>query len=401
VIILHGILASIFWSSLGLILYHYIGYPLLVYWAARIWPRRVPQSIESGQYQPLVTVVIAAHNEERWIERKIHNTLALAYPPDRLQILVASDGSTDNTVEMVLPFSSRGVEVVHYPERAGKLATLNRVVLRARGDVLLFTDAKAMLEPDALRWVIPHFENPQVGGVAGNRGCLKTDSPATEGEGLYWRYEAWIRHSESRLYSCLGAYGQIYAVRRSVFPFVQGFSDDTIIPLKIPICSDSVIVFEPRILARIPAAATLRQEWERKVRSHLALFYDLRHVKQGLNPATSRIWWPFWSHHIFRLFIAWAMLAALLVLPWLFDSGMMYRCLFYAQILIYAAAILGLLLARRGIRWNPAYTCFYFVFANLAVGFAWVRWLQGKKEHSWPQVERILPAIPSVEDMKN
>jgi len=395
------ILTYVFWLSLGLILYVYLGYPLLIDWMARLWPRRVCRQRSEATDLPLVTVIIPAYNEERWIERKIENTLSLDYPLDRMQILVASDGSTDDTVGIAQRFSSRGVEVVHYPERAGKLATLNRVVPITRGDILLFTDAKAVLEREALRWVIPHFEDPQVGGVAGNRACLPTNSPATEGEGLYWRYEAWIRLSESRLYSCLGAYGQIYAVRRSMFPFVSGLSDDTVIPLKIAISMGAVIVFEPRILARIPAAATLRQEWERKVRSHLALFYDLRHMKEGLNPGTSKIWWPFWSHHIFRLLVAWAMLGALIVSPWLFNAGIIYRWLFCAQILLYAAAATGLLLARRGIRWKPVYTCFYFVFANLAVGFAWVRWLQGTKQHSWPQVDRILPAVPSVDDLKN
>jgi len=392
----------VFWVSVSLIVYVFIGYPLLIDWMARIWPRPVGRgSNEQTAELPFVSVVIPAHNEERWIERKIENTLSLDYPHDRMQILVASDGSTDDTVGIVGQFSSQSVELVHYPERLGKLATLNRVVPSAHGDILLFTDAKALLEQDALRWVVPHFEDPQVGGVAGNRACLATDSPATDGEGLYWRYEAWIRLSESRFYSCLGAYGQIYAIRRSLFPFVPGLSDDTVIPLKIPISTGAVIAFEPHILARIPAAATLQQEWQRKVRSHLAVFYDITHLKEGLNPLTSRIWWPFWSHHIFRLFVPWSMLGALAVSPWLLNSGMIYRWLFYAQILLYAAATMGLLLTRLGIRWKPAYTCFYFVFANLAVGFAWVRWLQGKKQHSWPQVDRILPAVPSVEDLKN
>ncbi len=396
-----AILVVVFWLSVALILYVYVGYPVLVAWMARIRARPVNRQSSQAAELPVVTVIIAAYNEERWIERKIENTLALDYPNDRMRVLVASDGSTDNTVEIAARFSSKGVEVIHYPERAGKLATLNRVVPSTRGDILLFTDVKALLERDALRWVIPHFEDPQVGGVAGNRACLATDSLATEGEGLYWRYEGWIRLSESRFYSCLGAYGQIYAVRRSVFPFVRGLSDDTVIPLKITISKGAVIVFEPRILARIPAAATLRQEWQRKVRSHLAVFYDIAHLKEGLNPLTSRIWWPFWSHHIFRLFVPWAMLGALAVSPWLLNAGMIYRWLFYAQILLYGAAAMGLLLARLGTRWKPVYTCFYFVFANLAVGFAWVRWLQGKKQHSWPQVDRILPAVPSVEDLKN
>src|SRR6266481_6804292 len=154
-----------FWVSIALIVYAYLAYPLLVDWVARIRPRTVKRQLSNQAAElPVVTVIIPAHNEERWIERKIENTLALDYPHDRMRVLVASDGSTDNTVEIAARFSSKGVEVIHYPERAGKLATLNRVVPSTRGDILLFTDVKALLERDALRWVIPHFEDPQVGG---------------------------------------------------------------------------------------------------------------------------------------------------------------------------------------------------------------------------------------------
>jgi poly-beta-1,6-N-acetyl-D-glucosamine synthase len=390
-----------FWVSVALILYVYIGYPLLIDCVSRIWPRRIRHQSSQTAELPLVTVVIPAHNEERWIARKIENSLALDYPHDRMQILVASDGSTDKTAEISRAFSSRRVEVIYYPERVGKLATLNLVVPSATGDILVFTDTKALLDPDALRRLIPHFEDPQVGGVIGNRVCQATDSPATEGEGLYWRYEAWIRSSESRFYSCLGACGQIYSVRRALFPFVPGFSDDTVIPLKVSISAGAVIVFEPRALARIPAAATFKQEWGRKVRSHLAFFYDLVHLKEGLSPLTSRIWWQFWSHHIFRCFVPWAMFAAFVVSPWLLNAGEIYRWLFYAQGLFYMAAAVGLLLAWCGIRWRLLYMCFYFTFANLAVGFAWVRRLQGKKQHFWQQADRMLPAVPSLEDLKN
>jgi biofilm PGA synthesis N-glycosyltransferase PgaC len=345
---------------------------------------------------PMVTVIIPAHNEELWIERKIENTLALDYPRDRIEILVASDGSTDSTVGLSHRFLSQGVEVLSYPERSGKLTALNRVVPRAKGEILIFTDTKAMLDNDVLQRLIPHYEDPHVAGVVGNRVCVATDSPATEGEGLYWRFEAWIRRSESRFYSCLGACGQIYSVRKSVYPFVSGFSDDTVIPLKASITPDSVIAFEPRALARIPAAATLRQEWERKVRSHLAFFYDIAHLKGAVNPVTSRIAWQFWSHHILRYIVPWAMLVSFLTSAWMFGTGRLYGGVFYTQALFYAAAFVGFLLSRRGLRWQPFYACFYFTLANAAVGYAWIQRIRGKRQYAWRQVDRILPAGASL-----
>ncbi|SRR6266481_4756826 len=381
-----------FWVSIALIVYAYLAYPLLVDWVARIRPRTVKRQLSNQAAElPVVTVIIPAHNEERWIERKIENTLALDYPHERMQVLVASDGSTDRTVEIAKQFASRGVEVVHYPERAGKVATLNRTVPCAAGDIVFFTDANALLDADALRLLIPHFNDPQVGCAGGNRICLATNNSSTEGESLYWRYEAWIRYSESRLHSGLGAYGQIFAVRRYLFPYVPAISDDFPIPMKILVSTGARTVFEPRAKASIPAALTLRQEWERKVRSHVAFLYDLSHLKKGLNPLTSRIWWEFWSHHMFRMFVPSAMLVALAVSPWLWRAGMVYQLALCGQLLFYVSALAGYLLIRRGIRWRPLYLCLYFMFANLAVAQAWIRWFRGGNFHTWQRTERVVP----------
>jgi len=391
-------LIVLFWGSIAFVAYVYVGYPLLIDWMARIWPRHVHNDAHTQATElPLVSVIIPAHNEEKWIEHKIENTLALDCPRNRMQLLVASDGSTDKTVEIAEKFASRGVEVIHFPERAGKVATLNRAVPETRGDIVVFTDAHALLDPDALRWLIPYFNDPQVGCASGNRICAITSSTSTKGESLYWRYEAWIRHSESKFHSGLGAYGQIFAVRRHLFPYVQSISDDFPIPMKILVSTGATTVFEPRAKARIPAALTLRQEWERKIRSHVAFLFDLSHSKKGLNPRTSRIWWEFWSHHVFRMFIPFAMLAALAVSPWLWGAGVGYQAVVSAQILFYLSAIVGFLLALRGVRWRPLYVCYYFVFANLAVVQAWVRWQRGGNYQTWQRTDRIVPSAAGPE----
>lgn len=384
--------------ALAIPLYAYIGYPLLVDLISRIWPRRFHPSVPSSDHAQLsVTVLIPVHNEQQWVARKVENALALDYPAALLQVLVASDGSTDETVAVARRFAPSRVEVVDYPERTGKLATLNRAVPLARGDVLVFTDAKALLAPDALQHVVSHFADPRVGGVVGNRVCVATGSPATAGEGLYWRYESWIRSSESRLGSCVGACGQIYSVRRSLFTFVAGFSDDTVIPLSVASSGAGVIAFEPRAIAQIPAAATFQQEWQRKVRSHLALFYDIVHLKKAVIPGASGIWWQFWSHHLSRFLVPWALVVAFLLSAFLGKAGSPYGWIFYAQCAFYFAAIVGYLLARRGVRLKIFYVPFYFVMANAAVGFAWIAWFQGKKQYSWKQVDRILPVPESAE----
>lgn len=387
------VLAVVFWTSFALILYVYVGYPTLIWLYSRVRSRPVRHAVIT----PEITVIIPAHNEEPWIRRKVENTLALQYPRDRMQIVVASDGSTDGTVGIAGQFAWQGVEVAHFADRAGKTATLNRAVARARGEILVFTDANALLEPDAFQWLISHFGDPEVGGVSGERTCLASSSTSTDGEGLYWRYEAWIKRSESRVHSCLGAYGQLFAVRRQLFPYVRAVSDDFCIPMKILVSTGARILFEPRAKARIPAASTLRQEWERKVRSHVALLYDISHLREGLNPLRSPIWWQLWSHHVLRMFVPWAMLAVTAVTPWLWIAGPIYRSLAYAQVMFYLAAATGFLFLRRGIRWKPFYQCFYFVFANVAVGAAWLRCVRSGNPYKWQRTERQLPPVPYTE----
>jgi poly-beta-1,6-N-acetyl-D-glucosamine synthase len=392
-------LQVVFWFSLGLIVYVYAGYPALIAAAAHLCSRsRSVPLHHSASDLPLVTILIPAHNEERWIARKIENTLTVDYPRDRMQILIASDGSTDDTVRVAQRYAAQEVEVADFPERAGKTIAINRAVARVRGEILCITDANALLDPDAVRLIVEHFADPDVGGVAGNRICMETASVSTGGESLYWRYEAWMKGSESAFHSSLGAYGQLFAIRQRLFPYVPAVSDDFSIPMKVVISTGSRFLFEPRAGARIPAATTLRQEWERKVRSHVALLYDVAHLKQGLNPRRSPIWWQFWSHHILRLFVPLAMIFALLVSPWLWRDGLLYRVAILGEIAFCLMAALGMLLTLAGRRKNPFYPFFYFVFSNTAILVAWLRRIGGKDPHAWKRTDRAMPPVPSPHD---
>jgi cellulose synthase/poly-beta-1,6-N-acetylglucosamine synthase-like glycosyltransferase len=383
-------LKLLFWASIGLVVYVYLGYPVLVDLLSRL-RKAARDSCRGLPELPRVTVIIPAHNEERWIARKIENTLALNYPRNRVQILIGSDGSSDSTVGTARQFVSEGVEVAHFAERAGKCITINRLLPKARGDIILFTDANALLEPDVLQRMLPHFTDPQVGCVTGNRTCAATDSPATDGEGLYWRYENWIRRSESQIDSCLGGYGQILAARRPLVRQIPGASDDFHVPMQILVSTGKRVVFEPHAIARIPAAATLGQELERKIRSHVSLFHDSYYLRDGLKPWKSTVWWQFWSHHVLRLFVPYALLMALLSSAFLWRAAALYRVITIGQCVFYMAAATGYLLTHWGIRMRIVYIPFYFVFANLAVFLAWVRWARGKHQYAWQRTERTMP----------
>jgi glycosyltransferase involved in cell wall biosynthesis len=386
-----AIMKLVFWASLGLIAYVYIGYPALVDLVSRL-RKASGDPCPAPPESPSVTVIIPAHNEEGWIGRKIENTLALHYPSHRLEVIVASDGCTDRTVDITRGYADRGVKVNHRAERSGKMATLNRVVPKARGDIILITDCHATLGSDALQALVRRFDDPNVGCVTGERVCSSTESSASEGEGLYWRYEAWIKRSESRLYSCLGGNGQVLAVRRCLVPPMPGPSDDFYIPMQILISSGKQTVYEPQAKARIPAAATLGGELQRKVRTHVHTLRSLYDLRDGLKPWKSSIWWQFWSHKVLRLFVPYALLAVLFSSAFVWNEGITYRVITSAQWVFYIAVGLGCALARWGFRPRIVYTPFYFVFANVGVLLAWIRWARGERHSLWQRTVRTMPS---------
>ena len=202
------------WCLVALVCYAYIGYPCLLAVLASVRPRK----IELAPIQPVVTVIIAAFNEEKDIGRKLEMVLALDYPPERRQIVVASDGSTDRTHEIVESFAARGIELVVLPKQAGKTAAQNLAVMQARGDILVFTDATTSIAPNAIRKLVEPFADARVGCTGAQ---LEYESAAGtaigRGGGLYWRYEKLIKELESRANSLIGVSGCLYAVRRKLY----------------------------------------------------------------------------------------------------------------------------------------------------------------------------------------
>lgn len=375
-----------FWISLALLVYAYAGYPLLMALLARLAAR--PESIQD--YRPRLTLIIPAHNEERWIRQKIENTLQLNYPRELLQIVVASDGSTDRTVEIVREFDGHRVEVAAFAERHGKQDMLNLLVPQARGDIVVMTDTHVLLDPESVRLLVAHFADSRVGCVTGQRRCiLQPGVPQGAAEGLYWRYESWIKRSESRLHSCLGAHGQLYAVRRSAFPHVEKVGEDFYIPMKIVASTGLRALFEPRAICYTPAAANLSVEFERKTRAHVSFLLTLPMLPELLLPWKSRLWWQYISHHVLRMLVPIAMLAMLGSSLVAASASSPFLFIVFAQGLFYLAAAAGLLLARHNIRIKPFYIPFYFVFANLAIARALLRWPRKKYEYAWERTERM------------
>jgi len=224
--------AWLFWISVALVAYVYAGYPLALALLARLRPKpgwKPPDDL------PAVTLVIAAYNEEDVIARKLENSLGLDYPSDRLQIIVAADGSSDSTAEIVRSYSDRGVELSYSPERMGKSAAVGRALSLARGDVVVLSDANNLYAADALRLLVAPFADPRVGAVSGAKVVSGEEGGVGESEGAYWRYESFIKAQETRLGSCTGACGEILAVRRELLepPPASVINDDFYIAMRV------------------------------------------------------------------------------------------------------------------------------------------------------------------------
>jgi cellulose synthase/poly-beta-1,6-N-acetylglucosamine synthase-like glycosyltransferase len=249
-------LELVFWVAAGLLVYTHVGYPLLL----RLLARREPETPPRREL-PNVSLIIAAHDEEEVIERRVRNVLALDYPRDRLEVIVSSDGSTDATVERA---RAAGADVVLDLPRAGKVRTQDAAVERARGEIVAFSDANAYWEPDALRALVARFADPKVGYVCGQLRFV--DAAGTNMEGLYWRYELWIRALESRLAGVTGGNGAIYAVRRADYLVVDPrMGHDLSFPFNI-VKRGLRPVYEPRALATEKMVPTIEGEFARKRR---------------------------------------------------------------------------------------------------------------------------------------
>src|SRR5437879_2712738 len=291
----------IFWLSAGALFYTYVGYPLLLALVSTLRPR----TIQRGNYAPPVTVIITAYNEERALAAKLENTLALDYPRALLEVIVASDCSTDRTDEIARAFAARGVRLHRQPDRLGKTAAQNAATALARGEIILFSDATSLYQPDVVRAIMPSFADPAVGCVAGRLVYVDpSGSPVGQGARSYWSYETFLKQHESNACSLIGASGCLYAVRRSAY-----------VPLYHEACSDFIIatkmveqglraVYEPAAVCTEETNRRSNKELRMRVRVIAQTFADLWRHRSMLNPLKSGFYAvQLFSHKVMRYFV--------------------------------------------------------------------------------------------------
>lgn len=378
---------AIFFISAALLLYNYLAYPLAVVLLARL--RRPTLVSETTPEWPSVTLVIAAYNEERVIEAKIHNSLALDYPREKLSIAVISDGSTDSTPLIMRSFENQGIKSLHEPARRGKTAALNRAVATATTDIVVFSDANNMFEKNALRELVKHFVDPRVGGVCGLKQIYdSTERESSRGDSLYWRYESAIKQAESRLGSITNADGEIFAIRRELYEPVDDrvINDDAEITFMLA-RKECRILYEPRAVSHEHASIRIEDDFHVKVRMVSGGFQTLaRHWSYLMPPRT---WFAvgFISHKLLRWLAPVFMLLIAATSLWLI-SHPFFLALTVLQGIFYALAVIGWL-GRRGIGRHPVfYVPFYLCAMNLAALFGLWRFLARTQTTQWRKAER-------------
>jgi cellulose synthase/poly-beta-1,6-N-acetylglucosamine synthase-like glycosyltransferase len=357
-----------FYGSLAALAWTHVGYPLTAAAAARVRGRRV---LRDEDAEPGVSVVVTAYNEQSVIERRLENLLELDYPAGKLELVVASDASTDATDELVARFEDRGVRLVRCP-RGGKVAAQNHTVPRTSGEIIAFSDANSTWAPDALRKLVRNFADPEVAYVCGR---LRLEGPdGSNREGAYWRYELWLRDAESRLHSVTGGNGSIYAVRREDYVDVDPrFGHDLAFPY-LMVQRGRRAVYEPEALAFEKPTPTNEAEYRRKVRmfEHCWLI-TLRGSLLRRLPPVYRV--EVVSHRLLRYGSGLLHVALLVSSAALAREGAIYGVVLAGQLALLAAAALGVGLAR------------YYVLVSWATVVALWNYLRRGVPATWEPAE--------------
>jgi cellulose synthase/poly-beta-1,6-N-acetylglucosamine synthase-like glycosyltransferase len=372
----------VFWFCLAICVYIYFGYPALLWVMSRLRPRPVREA----DVTPSVSFIIPAYNEERNIAAKIENTLSLDYPGERIEVLVMSNGSVDQTDEIVRGFTDPRVKLVVMP-RPGKMEALNEGAKRATGELLVFTDADFLLDAHTLREIARKFADPEVGGVCGARNTtVKREGDATgEGEGMYAKWDKWQKVRESQIGSVFAADGLVYALRKSLYMPIHDHAqaDDIAISTRV-VLQGYRLLFEPRATAYENAVVVAHEEFRRKTR----ITNHSVHALLKLGPAallTSGFYSvELLSHKLIRHFIPYFLIPLFVASAMLARSGWFYTLAFLGQLAIYTLAILGALLRDRPIGRSRLFTVpYYFCFVNAAAFVGILGLLRGRKTSAW------------------
>lgn len=375
--------------AIAMILFIYLGYPLLMF-VLRVL---IPRPVRRTDIQPRVSLIIAAYNEEKDIAAKLENALALDYPKELLEIIVASDCSSDQTDEIVRGFADRGVILHRQEERHGKTRAQYRAVTISSGEVLLFSDATTMYEPDTLHKVLRNFADPTVGCVAGQLVYTSGQNTAVgKGCSSYWNYEKLLKSWESKVGSLIGVSGCLYAVRRSCQArLAPDMIDDFVIATEIHLQGLRTI-YEPEAVSVEETNTRSKDEFRMRVRVIEQTIRALYHYREVLDIRRHGMFaFQLICHKVLRYTVPAFMVLALIANWFALDAGDFYRVTFATQVLGYSAAVLGWLGDRAQVKLGPLSIPYYFMLVNVAVLVAFLKFMRGESHVVWEPTRNARP----------
>lgn len=384
-----------FISLFAIVAYSYIGYGIVLYFLVKL--KQVifgSTKLHVSNDLPTLTLLIAAWNEEDVIEEKIQNSFNLNYPSDKLQFLFITDGSTDETPQIISKYNR--INLLHQSQRNGKTAAINRAMKQVTSDVVVFSDANTMLNEEALLEIVKHYNNEKVGCVSGEKRVRipETAQASAAGEGLYWKYESKLKQWDAELYSAAGAAGELFSIRTHLFneTEVDTILDDFVISLRI-VEKGYVIAYEPNAYALENSSDSIKEELKRKVRICAGAFQSMIRLSSLLNVFKHPVFtFQYVSHRVLRWTIA--PLALFMLLPLnvylAFTAPYIYKMILVLQVLFYAFAILGWKYEKMKTRKKLFFIPFYFLMMNYSVLAGFKRFLFNEQSQIWQRAQRAV-----------
>lgn len=382
----------IFWLAIAIVSYTFLGYGLILYLLVKIKMLIFPEEDKVNEtFVPQVSLVIPCYNEADIIREKVQNCLSLDYPAENLEIFFITDGSTDNFREVLADYPE--VSLLHKDRRAGKTAAENRAMEIIKTPFVIFTDANTLLNEAAIRNIVRHFQFENVGCVSGEKRVMmeETEEASAAGEGMYWKYESFLKKLDSALYSAVGAAGELVAFRSSQY---ETLPEDTILDdfmQSLLIASKGYkIVYEPEAYAMETASDSIKEELKRKIRISAGGWQSMQRLFFKITPINHPVlFFQYLSHRVLR----WTITPFLLILIFFLNTllwplGWIYQLLMIAQVVFYFAAFIGYLLENRKIKVKLLFIPFYFCLMNYAVIAGLLRFLRGTQKSTWEKARR-------------
>ncbi len=382
----------IFWICLFIVFYAFLGYGLVLFFLVKVKQMlSTSRRAASIGFQPEVSLVIPCYNEADIIRDKVLNSLDLDYNKQKLELFFITDGSTDDFREVLMEFPE--VTLLHEDRRGGKTAAENRAMNWITTPVVIFSDANTLLNQDAVKNIVRHFEREDVGCVSGEKRVLsdEKDTASAAGEGIYWKYESFLKKLDSELYSAVGAAGELVAFRTSLY---EDLPEDTILDdfmqSMLIAAKGYKIIYEPEAYALETGSASVAEELKRKIRISAGGWQSMKRLWDKITPFNQPLlYFQYLSHRVLRWTVTPFLLIFVFILNFfLLDLGWVYPLFLTGQIIFYLAAALGYFLENRQIRMKLLFVPYYFCVMNYAVVAGLIRFLKGGQKGTWEKAKR-------------